>query len=357
MKLYIGCDVHSSSSVVAVVDESGKRLFTRKVRNEPERVLEVLEPMREEVVGVVVESTYNWYWIVDAVMDEGYKAHLANPSKIQKYKGLKYADDKHDGFWLAEMLRLGILPEGYIYPKGERSLRDLLRKRSHLVRLRTSLILGLGSIITRNYGVRASSKDIKVLTEDRVSPLLVGDEYLRVAGLVSKRSIDHLSREILLIERVVLDRVKLTDGYRVLLTIPGVGRVLALTIMLETGPIGRFRGAGQYVSYCRKVPTEWMSNGKRKGSGNKKNGNKYLAWAFSEASELARQHSAVVRTYYDRKMHRANRMLAHSAVAHKLARAAYYIMRDGVEFSPERCFGKVSRDGEPAVALASSHKT
>jgi transposase len=351
MALYVAFDVHASSSVVAVVDETGKRVMKRKVGNEPWRVLEVLEPMREEIVGVVVESTYNWYWIVDAVMDAGYEAHLANPSKVQKYKGLKYADDKDDAFWLAEMLRLGILPVGYIYPKQERPVRDLLRKRSHLVRLRTSLILGLESIITRNYGIRASSKDIKALTEDRVSPLLVGDECLRLAGIASKRSIDGLSREVGIIETAVGDRVKLTGTYRSLLSMPGVGKILAYTMMLETGPIGRFTGAGNYVSYCRKVPSEWLSDGKRKGSGNKKNGNKYLAWAFSEASELARRYSPEVRLYYERKRQRTNRMVAHSAVAHKLARAAYYMMRDGVEFFPERCFGKRSRDGEPAVAL------
>jgi transposase len=340
MALYVAFDVHASSSVVAVVDGDGKRVMARKIRNEPEKVVEALGPIGEEIVGVVVESTYNWYWIVDAVMDAGYKAHLANPSKVQKYKGLKHADDKHDAFWLAEMLRLDILPEGYIYPKVDRPMRDLLRKRSHLVRLRTSLILGL-----------ESAKDIKALTEDRVSPLLMGDEYLRLAGLVSKRSIDNFTREIGIIEAAVRDRVRLTGTYQCLLTMPGVGKILAFTMMLETGPIGRFTGAGNYVSYCRKVPSEWLSDGRRKGSGNKKNGNKYLAWAFSETSELARRYSPEVRRYYDRKQQRTNKMVAHSAVAHKLARAAYYMMRDGVEFSPERCFGKRSRDGEPAVAL------
>jgi transposase len=98
----------------------------------------------------VVESTFNWYWLVDALMDEGYRVHLANPSAIQQYKGLKSSDDVHDAFWLANMMRLGILPEGYIYPKEERPIRDLLRKRGHLVRLRTSIILSLQGIIQRN---------------------------------------------------------------------------------------------------------------------------------------------------------------------------------------------------------------
>jgi transposase len=97
--------------------------------------------------GVVVESTYNWYWLVDALMAEGYTAHMANPAAIQKYSGLKHADNKHDAFWLAEMLRLNILPTGYIYPKEERPIRDLLRKRSHLMRLRTSLLISLQNIL------------------------------------------------------------------------------------------------------------------------------------------------------------------------------------------------------------------
>jgi transposase len=110
-------------------------------------------------------------------------------------------------------------------------------------------------------------------------------------------------------------------------------------MMLETGPIGRFATVGEYVSYCRKVPSQWTSNGKWKGSGNKKNGNKYLAWAYSEASELARRFYPEPRAYYHRKMQKTNAPVAHSALAHKLARAAYYIMRDQVPFRPEKLFG------------------
>lgn len=349
MQLYVAFDVHSSSSVVAVVDEDGNRVMARKVRNDPQAVLEALEPMPGEIVGVVVESTYNWYWIVDAVMEAGYRAHLANPSQIQKYKGLKHSDDRHDAFWLADMLRLGILPQGYIYPKQDRPVRDLLRKRSHLVRLRTSLILGLQSIIVRNYGVKPKLKDLQAISEDRITPLLDGDEYIRLAGQVSKESIDFLVRQIHVIERAVLSRVRLRAEYKNLITLPGVGKILALTIMLETGPIGRFPGVGNYVSYSRKVPSEWRSNGKRKGSGNRKNGNKYLSWAFAEAAELARRMDPVARRYYNRKLHRTNTAVAHSALAHKLARAAYYVMRDQVAFSSQKAF---SWGCEPSVALA-----
>lgn len=338
MTLYTAFDLHSSNMYLGICDESGKRVFKKKLPNDPETVLDTLKPLKSDIVGIVVESTFNWYWLVDLLMENGYMVHLANPAKIQRYSGLKYADDEHDAFWLAEMLRLGILPEGYIYPKEDRPIRDLLRKRGHLVRLRTSLILSLQNIISRNNGFKVKVGDLKALKTDRVAPYLAFNEDLALVGKVSKESIDFLSRKIRAIESVVLKKVHLREPYKMLLTIPGIGKVLALTIMLETGPITRFAKAGNYVSYCRKVASQWISNGKVKGKGNKKSGNKYLAWAFSEAAEIARRYHAECRAYYNRKMQKTNIMVAHNALSHKLARAAFYMMRDGVPFMPEKCF-------------------
>jgi transposase len=338
MKLYGAFDLHSSNNYLSVIDDQGKRVLEKKLSNDGDAIVMALSPYRKKIAEIAVESTYNWYWLVDLLMAEGYEVHLANPAAIQKYKGLKHADDRHDANWLAEMLRLGILPEGYIYPKEERAVRDLLRKRGHLVRLRTSLIISLQHIITRNCGVMVTVNDIKRLREDRISPLLDNNDDILMAGAVSKETIDYMTRKIKSIERVVEGKIVLLSPYQQLLSIPGVGKILALTIMLETGPISRFQKVGNYVSYCRKVSSTWTSNGKAKGRGNEKNGNRYLAWAYSEASELARRFDDQARVYFQRKAHRSNRMVAHQALAHKLARAAYYIMRDGVPFMPEKLF-------------------
>jgi transposase len=337
--LYAGSDLHGNNNLLGIVDGQGKKIFKKRLPNEPQLVLDVLKPYQEEIVGIVVESTYNWYWLVDTLMEEGYKVHLANPSAIQQYSGLKHADDKHDAFWLAEMLRLGILPEGYIYPKQERPLRDLLRKRGHLVRLRTSLIISLQNILSRNLGRKVNVNDMKCLREDRITPLLEMSEDLALAGRVSKEAIDELTHQIHKIEQWVQKRIVLKEEYRYLLTLHGVGKILSLTIMLETGPISRFPTVGDYVSYCRKVPSQWTSNGKWKGSGNTKNGNRYLAWAYSEASDYARRFYPEPRTYYQRKMQKTNAAVAHSALANKLSRAGYYVMRDQVPFRPEKLFG------------------
>ena len=157
--------------------------------------------------------------------------------------------------------------------------------------------------------------------------ILMATMTCRLAGKVSKDSIDFLTRQIRAIESVVEKKMELRNKYSYLLTIPGVGKMLGLTIMLETGPISRFAKVGNYVSYCRKVSSKWISNDKVKGKGNKKSGNKYLAWAFSEVMEIARRYDARVRAYYNRKMQRTNKMVAYNALSHKLARAAYYIMR------------------------------
>jgi transposase len=320
------------------VEESGKRKFKRRLRNQPELIRETLEPFKDDIVGIVVESTYNWYWLVDFLMEEGYRVHLANPSQIQQYSGIKHSDDKDDAFWLAEMLRLKILPEGYIYPKEHRPLRDLLRKRGHLVKLRTSLIVSLQNILARNVGKKMNTNALKALKEDKVTPLLAGNDDISLAGRVSKEAIDSLTRQIWAIEAAVEKKIDLRKPYDLLLSMPGVGRVLALTIMMETGPIERFKKAGNYVSYCRKVPSGRFSNEKKKGSGNRKNGNKYLSWAYAEAAGLARRIDSKARAYHDRKRRRTNTPIAYGALAHKLARAAFYIIRDEVPFMPEKAF-------------------
>ncbi len=338
MQLYASFDLHSNNSFLGIKDENGKPVFKKKLSNDPESILNALKPYKNDIVGIVVESTYNWYWLVDLLMKEGYKVHLANTVAIQKYSGMKHADDQDDAFWLCDMLRLNILPEGHIYPREDRPVRDLLRKRMHLRDLRTSLIVSLQNIICRNNGFRLKTSDVKALREDRVARYLGENEDLALAGTVSKEAIDYLTRQINKIEAAVEDRLELKRSYARLKTVFGVGKILGLTIMLETGPISRFPKVGNYVSYCRKVSSKWLSNDKVKGKGNKKSGNKYLAWAFSEAAEQSRRHYAEARAYYNRKLQKTNRMVAHNALAHKLARAAYYVMRDEVDFKPEKIF-------------------
>jgi transposase len=141
MKLYGGIDLHSNNNVMAIVDERDRVVYQKRLPNDLDTILKRLAPYQSELEGLVVESTYNWYWLVDGLMEAGFTVHLANPAAITQYEGIKYTDDDSDACLLAHLLRLGILPEGYIYPKEERPVRDLLRKRAQLVRQKVRQIL------------------------------------------------------------------------------------------------------------------------------------------------------------------------------------------------------------------------
>ena len=152
MRLYCGIDLHSNMSWVVILNELGKVVYQRKLLNGIGRFLEELQPYKDELESIAVESTYNWYWLVDQLQEAGYTLRLVNPAGAEQYSGLKYTDDRHDARWLAEMSRLGILPTGYIYPKEQRGIRDLLRKRMRLVQHRSSHLVSLQGGIERHLG-------------------------------------------------------------------------------------------------------------------------------------------------------------------------------------------------------------
>src|SRR5919199_2069368 len=315
MSLYGGIDLHANNSVVVLLTDQDQVIYETRLPNHLPAILEPLCRHPGEIEGVVVESTYNWYWLVDGLMEAGYRVHLANPAAIQQYSGLKYSDDHSDARWLAHLLRLGVLPKGYIYPKAERAVRDLLRKRAHLVRQHTSNVLSVQNIMVRNTGVRLSVKRLRELTKQELEGLLPEvDQVLAVTS--SLAVLDCLSQQIKTLEQTVHKRLKHTPAYEQLLTVDGIGTILAQTITLETGSIGRFPTVGNYASYCRCVNSTKVSNGKRKGQGNVKNGNPYLAWAYMEAAYFAMRFNPRVQRYYQRKQAQTNVSVAHKTVAH-----------------------------------------
>jgi transposase len=338
MPLYGGIDLHANNSVVVLLNEQDQVIYQRRFANHLPEILEGVALHQAAIQGIVVESTYNWYWLVDGLMEAGYRVHLANPAAIQQYSGLKYTDDHSDARWLAHLLRLGVLPEGYIYPKAERAVRDVLRKRAHLVRQQTAHVLSLQTIIARNTGVRLSAKRIHALTVEDLERLLPVPEH--VLAVTSSLVVVHcLAQQIKTLETMVQKRLKHTSAYAQLQTVAGIGPILAQTIVLETGDMRRFPTVGNYASYCRCVGSTKISNGKRKGQGNIKNGNPYLAWAYMEAAQFAIRFSPTVQRFYQRKQAKSHLMIARKAVAHKLARACYYIMRDLVPFDVHKAFG------------------
>lgn len=337
MQLYAGIDLHSNNSVLAIIDSKGGKVYQKRLENNLDVIQKALEPYKSTLSGTVVESTYNWYWLVDGLMEQGYSVHLANPTAIQQYNGIKHTNDYTDANWLAELLRLDLLPEGYIYPKEGRGLRDLLRKRCNLVQQSTQNILSLQNSISRQTGIKVSGSKIKTLTAEEMSGYFK-DENITAAAVSLLNIINMLQTEINRIEKLCLKQAKIKPEFIKLKTIPGIGDILALTIMLETGDINRFKKVGNFSSYCRCVESKKISNGKKKGENNKKNGNKYLSWAFIEAAHFAIRYNESIKKYYQKKMSKTTQIVAIKTIAHKLARAAYYIMRNGESFEINKAF-------------------
>ena len=323
---------------MVVSDEEDRIVFNKRLPNDLAQNRAVLEPHRPDLAGVVVESTYNWYWLVDGLMDTGYQMHLAHPSAIKKYEGLKHSGDFADAAYLAHLLRLGLLAEGYIYPREERGARDLARKRMQLVRYRTAQILAIEGILMRQTGTRMKGEAVKRLTAEQVDGFAFAPD-VSLAVEANRAVSQTLSQQIAALEKRLKQRVILRPEYHLLKTVPGIGDVLATTIMLEAGTINRFTQVGNFSSYCRCVDSLRESNGKRKGEGNTRNGNKYLAWAFVEAANFALRCCPQAKSFYDRKKSRSNRILALKALAHKLARACYHMLRDQKPFDVHLCFG------------------
>lgn len=337
MALYCGIDLHANNSVIAVLDEQDKALFEKRLPNELTQIVGALQPYQPALAGCVVESTYNWYWLVDGLMDTGFRVHLAHTGAVPQYAGIKYSNDESDARHLAHLLRLGILPEGHIQPKAQRALRDLLRRRLLLVRQKTLHHLSLQSLIARYTGQRLSANEVKQLDSKALAGLL--EEPIVLGGQVTCLARQWLEDAIEVLEQEIHKQLKPSQEYQLVTTVPGIGQALGSTIVLETGDIARFPGPGHYASYARCVKTEKISNGKYKGRGNGKNGNKYLAWAFMEAAHYAAIWHPLIKRYYQRKQAKSHILVAKKAVANKLARACYHMLSRQEPFDVKRAFG------------------
>ena len=336
-KLIAGMDLHSNNLTIGVINQDGQRVAHRKVPCDLQEVIRFLEPLKPQLQSMAVESTFNWYWLVDGLRAKGYPIDLANPAKIEQYDGLKHADDQHDAFHLAELQRLKILPKAHVYDPALRPVRDLLRRRTNLVQQRTALLLSFKSLYARTTGQALGLNELKKLSPEEAAKLY-SHPANQLSAAIQAQQIEALNQGISRLEKAVLACAQEIPCYERLVSLPGIGRILGMTITLEVGEIGRFKTEGDFASYCRLVEARHLSNGKQKGQNNVKCGNKYLAWAFVEASNFARRHDPQCRRWYDRKAAKTNQVLATKALACKLAKAAWHLMTRGVDYDPQRMF-------------------
>src|SRR6476660_318285 len=212
MKLYGAIDLHSNNNVTVLIDEQDQVVYQKRLANDLPLIAQQLSGYQDALQGIVVESTYNWYWLVDGLMDQGHRIHLANTAAIQQYEGLKYTDDHSDARWLAHILRLGVLPQGYIYPKEHRPVRDLLRKRGQMVRQRTMNLLSIQNLWSRNTGGSMNANRVKRLDTKEIDEL-VHNADLALAIKANLSMLQCADEQIDILEKAVIDRVQLEPEF------------------------------------------------------------------------------------------------------------------------------------------------
>ena len=341
-KVMAGIDLHSNNLMIGILDMDGKRVASQKLPCKLKEVVKFLAPFKKRLEQVAVESTYNWYWLLDGLQALRYPVVLANPAGMKQYSGIKHADDTNDAFFIAELSRLKILPTGHIYDASLRPVRDLLRRRLLLVHQRTALMLSFKSLYTRTTGQEMTLGELKKLEIKEAQDLYDHPANQLIAGMQIQQ-IEQLTESIEKIEKAVLDSARELPYYPKLTTLPGVGKILGMTVTMEVGDIQRFAEPGNFASYCRTVEAKRTSNSKKKGENNSKCGNKYLAWAFVEAANFARRYDEQCRKWYDRKAAKTSKVIATKALACKLAKAAWYLMAEGTDYDPQRMFGQPAK--------------
>jgi transposase len=336
-ELYAGADLHGNNVLLSVCDHDGGNVLRKRVKANLTAVNAALDPYWDRIKVLGVESTFNWYWFVDGLRDQGRNVKLGNPAKMEQYKGIKITNDLSDADWLAEQLRLDIFPECYIYPKETRAVRDALRRRQLFVRRRTQVLLSCGSLLER-YGLPApgAAKLEKWTSADIQATDL--DPWIKLQLETLLDAIHESDRLAKKIEKQVLEFTKPTEQYRRIVCLPGIGMALGMLIVLESGDFKRFPTAGDYALYCRAVKSERTSNDKKKGSNNSKNGNKYLSWAFIEAATYATRFNPRIQSWYEKKKRRSGVPKAKKALACKLAKAVWHVM-NGVDYDEKLMFG------------------
>ena len=338
--IHCGIDLGSKQTQVAIIDDDQQVLSNVRVANDLSAITSQLEPYRGRV-QVVAESTFNWYWLIDGLQAAGHPVTLAQTAGLAAISTAKVKTDRRDALTLARLLCAGMIPSAYIYPAEHRPTRDLLRHRWDLVAMRATEYRRIRNLLYQHGVCDLGLADIKALDTEDVECLLAHPlsqanallelERIRLFG----QQIDAVESEL---ERVADPRPE----FALLKDIPGIGTVLALTILYEIGDISRFADVRHFSSYCRVVPGCADSCDARRRGRNDKSGNPYLKWAFTQAATKAVAHYPRFKQYFERHLRRhggrAKKIVCYSITAHLLAKAAFHVLRTQEPFTEEALF-------------------
>ena len=337
---FCGIDLHTKAMYLCVLDQHGAIVLHKNIRTRPEAFLKTIAPFRDGLV-VACECIFCWYWLADLCQREEIDFVLGHALYMKAIHGGKTKNDKLDAEKIALLLRGGMLAQAYAYPQEKRATRDLLRRRSYLVRMRADL-LGHVQLTRHQYNVSAFQKRITYKTNREGIPERFSDKVVQQNVALDLELIGYLDQQIRPLELDLVSQAKVhgQQAFYLLRSVPGIGKVLALTILYEVEDIHRFQRVQQFVSYARLVKGHKESAGKRTGTMGAKMGNRHLKWAFSEATVLLLRESERAKQYLQRLESKHAKGKALSILSAKLGRAVYFMLLRKEPFDQERFFAQ-----------------
>ena len=333
---YCGIDLHVKTMYICILDAAGQVLVHRNVPSTPEGFLEVVAPYRSDLV-VAAECMFTWYWLADVCAAEGILFVLGHALAMKAIHGGTAKNDKIDSHKIAVLLRGGLLPQAYVYPATMRSTRDLIRRRLHLVRKRGQLLAHIQNTRAQynlpEFGRKLAYKANRDGVVDHFT-----DPSVQKSIEVDVALIDQYDALVTDLELTIVREAKRhdADAFHRLRSVPGIGKVLALTILYEIHDITRFDRVQEFASYARLIKCTHESGGKKLGTGGAKMGNVHLKWAFSEAAVTFLRHNRDGQKLLARLKKKHGKGKALSILAHKIGRAVYYMLARGTVFSMEK---------------------
>ena len=330
---YCGIDLHARAMYICILDQEGNILIHRNLPTKPERFLKVIEPYRENIV-VAVECMFAWYWVADLCAKENISFVLGHALYMKAIHGGKAKNDRIDSKKIATLLRGGMIPLAYVYPPEMRSTRDLMRRRNHFMRKRAELLTHIKNT-NAQYNLPPIIKNLSRQHNRHEIPERFDDESVQKSIEVDIHLIDYYDELLHRLERNILKNAKEHDpkALTLLQSVRGIGDILALVILYEIHDINRFPRVQEFASYCRLVKPFKESAGKKYGGpSGKKIGNAHLKWAFSEAACLFLRGNPEGRKFYEKLERKHGKGKALTVLAHKLARAVYYILKRKTPF-------------------------
>jgi transposase len=331
-KFYCGIDLHARTMYVCILNQDGEILLHRHMPASPEPFLKAIASDRTDLV-VCVECIFTWYWLADLCAREGIPFVLGHALYMKAIHGGKAKNDKLDAHKIAVLLRGGMLPQAYVYPEAMRATRDLLRRRLHLTRKRAELLTHMQQT-NWQYNLPELGPKIAYKANRNGVAARFPNPAVQKSVEVDLALIDCYDQVLRDVELTIVQTAKQHDPqtlYR-LQSVPGIGKILSLVLLYEMHDITRFPRVQDFVSYCRLVTCAKESAGKRYGTTGTKIGNAYLTWAFSEAAVLFLRNHPAGQKYLARLEKKHGKGTALTVLAHKLARAVYYMLKRDVVF-------------------------